>query len=431
MADNYRNTTTMIDLTAAAVKRIDKKPGRHSFGDGLNLYVKTPALRYWTYRCRIAGRQTELTLGPYPETSIKDARAAHAEKRAQVLKKIDPIALKHAKRRAYRSAANAATIPSFGETVDRFIASREHDWTNAKHRWQWTSTMGAGGPCEPIRALPVDKLTTAAIHDLLEPLWRSMPTTASRIRGRIEQAWDFARVRGHIAEDKANPARRKGHLDKLLAKPPQHVNHAALPYAETPHFMQRLRQRGEKETAARLLEFTVLTAARSDEAASMTWDEVDLDEKVWAVPESRMKARKPHRVPLSDRAIEILRRQYAERDERNPFVFPGTRPQRPLSNMAMTMVLRRMGVTVKVNGKAKVVTMHGFRSTLRDWAGDETHFPREVAEAALAHTVGGVEGDYRRSDAFNKRRQLMDAWAAYCDGAPEGQVIPFAAARSL
>jgi integrase len=420
--------------TARALVKIDKTPGRHPFGDGLYLWVKDRAARYWTHRFRVAGRQTELSLGPYPDTPLDDVIAKHAAQRSLVVKGADPAGDMRARRKATRSHVGT---PTFGQIVDRFIETREHKWKNAKHRQQWVNTTKAGSHCEPIRALPVDKVTTAMIHDLLEPLWKRTPETAQRVRGRIEQALDFAQARGHIDEDRRNPARWKGRLDKLLAEPPKHANHAALPYVEIPDFMARLRERGEKDVAARALEFTVLTAARSGETFGMVWDEVSFDERLWTVPRSRMKAGKLHRVPLSDRALEILRRQFetAAKDDdgrpRNLYVFPGRRPGRPLSNMAMTIMLRRMNVTTKVDGEMAIVTAHGTaRSSFRDWAGDKTAFPREVAEAALAHAVGGVEGDYRRSDALDKRRELMRAWASYCGGAPEDEkVIPTGGAR--
>jgi integrase len=435
MAENHKDQTKMPKLTVRTIEKVAKTPGRHPFGDGLYLWVRGPTARYWTHRYRVAGRQTETSLGPYPDTLIEDVIAKHAAQRAQVVKKIDPVGDKRARRKAVRAVAGT---PTFGQIVDRYIESREDSWKNRKHRQQWVNTTKAGSYCEPIRALPVDRVTTAMIHDLLEPLWKRAPETAQRVRGRIEQALDFAQARGHIDEDRRNPARWKGRLDKLLAKPPKHVNHTALPYAEIPHFMARLRKRGERDVAARALEFAVLTAARSGEVFGMVWDEVNLDEGLWTVPAARMKADRLHRVPLSDRTIEILKGQLetAPRDDegrlRNPHVFPGRRPMLPLSNMAMTVMLRRMNVTRQVDGEATIVTAHGMRSSFRDWVGDKTNFPREVAEAALAHIVGDeAEQAYRRGDALEKRGMLMDDWAAYCDPAPTGgKVIPIGKARA-
>jgi integrase len=412
----------MKKLNKRELAKIDKIVGRHPIGDGLYLSVRTPTLRYWTYRFRVSGRQSETSLGPYPEVPLETALTLHAEKRAQVLNKVDPVG---DKRRVVRPAGGT---PTFGQVVDRYIESHEHDWKNVKHAQQWRNTTKAGGYLEPIRGLQVDKVTTAAIHDLLEPLWRRAPETAQRLRGRIEMALDFAQARGHIDEDRRNPARWKGRLDKLLPKPPKHVNHVALPYADVPALMQRLRKRGEKDIGARALELAILTAARSGEVFGMTWSEIDFDEKVWTVPEDRMKAGKLHRVPLADRALEILRQQFEERRPHNDHVFPGRRPARPLSSMTLTMLLRRMKI---MDEKGEIATAHGFRSSFRDWAGDIAHCPREIAEQALAHAVGGVEGAYRRGDALKKRRELMDAWAAYCSGAPGGTaVIPIAASRA-
>jgi integrase len=256
----------------------------------------------------------------------------------------------------------------------------------------------------------------------LEPIWKRAPETGSRVRGRIEAAWGFAKARGHIAAGCANPARWKDHLEHLLAKRPKTVHLAAMPYAEVPAFMRRLGKRDDG--AAPALRFLILTAARTGEVRGMTWDEVDLDAKVWTVPASRMKGKRKHEVPLSEPAIEILRSQLAARRQGDRFCFPGKRLGLPIYDTSLTTLIERMGATVKVDGKDVAVTAHGFRSAFRDFAGDETDFPREVAEAALAHLVGDkAEQAYRRGSAFEKRRELMDAWARYCVGESKDNVV--------
>jgi integrase len=256
---------------------------------------------------------------------------------------------------------------------------------------------------------------------VLEPLWRKTPETASRIRGRIELVLNRARALGHIDENRANPARWRGHLDQLLGNPMK-VNggrghHAAMPFRDVPAFMAKLAE--SPEMAAQALAFTILTAARRGEVLGATWDEIDFNNAVWTVSGVRMKAAKQHRVPLSAPAVAILKRQFAERG-RNPFVFPGARPLQPLSLGMLANVMRRLGVGA--------VTTHGFHSPFRDWAGDETQFPREVA---LAHAVGDeTERAYRRGDALMKRRELMEAWAVFCLPAPvEANVVPISSGR--
>ena len=250
---------------------------------------------------------------------------------------------------------------------------------------------------------------------VLKPLWQSRPETASRLRGRIEAVLDAARANGFIPDGRANPARWRGHLDKLLSKRARLTrgHHAAMPFGDVPDFVARLRT--SQAIAALALEFIILTAARSGEALGARWTEIDMKAKVWTVPRERMKAGIEHRVPLSDRAVDILKTMQAV--SRGELVFPSHRSDRPLSGMACPMLLRRMGV---VNA-----TVHGFRSAFRDWCGESTTFPREIAEAALAHAVGdAVERAYRRGDALERRRKLMDDWARYCEGGQSSQVVP-------
>ena len=258
----------------------------------------------------------------------------------------------------------------------------------------------------PLRTMPVDTVSTDDVLSVLKPIWTEKPETASRVRGRIEKVLDAAKAKGFRAGE--NPARWRGHLDHLLPRPSKLTrgHHAAMPYEEVPAFIASLRERDA--LAAVALELCILTAARSGELLGMRWDEIDLQNAVWSLPAGRMKAGRPHRVPLSTRAVAILRK--LEKSKRGEFVFAGHAPGRPLSNMAMDMLLRRMNVDV---------TVHGFRSSFRDWAGNETPSPREVVETALAHVIGDkAEQAYRRSDALEKRRKLMEAWAAYCTADP-------------
>ncbi len=308
---------------------------------------------------------------------------------------------------------DAKQVPTFGEAADEFLAAQKGGWRNDKHKAQWTMTLTTY--CAPIRATSVDAIDTEAVLSVLKPLWTRAPETASRLRGRIEAVLDAAKARGFIDRNEANPARWRGHLDKLLPKRAKLTrgHHAAMPYADVPAFLAGLRER--PATAARALEFTILTATRSGEALSARWDEIDLTGKVWTIPAVRTKAAREHRVPLSDRAVAILTE--LDKGRTGDHIFPGQRPGQPLSGMAFEMLLRRIG---------SPFTAHGFRSSFRDWAGNETHFPREVAEHALAHVIGDkAEQAYRRSDALTRRREMMDAWARHCEGAAGENVLAF------
>jgi integrase len=309
---------------------------------------------------------------------------------------------------------------TFKQCATAYIDAHRLGWKNEKHAAQWASTLEAYA--NPIFGdLPVQAIDTGLVMKALEPIWRTKTETASRLRGRIEAVLDWATVREFRRGD--NPARRRGHLDKLLpqrAKVQKVRHHPALPYAEIGAFMASLRS--QEGCAARALEFLILTAGRTGEVIGALWSEIDLAEGVWIVPASRMKAGKEHRVPLSAPAIKVIREQQAAAElvegRLNGFVFPGGRPGKGLSNMALLKLLERM--------KRDDLTAHGFRSTFRDWAAEQTHFPRDVAEMALAHTISDkVEAAYRRGDLFEKRRLLMEAWATYCGTVPmrKGEVV--------
>jgi integrase len=295
--------------------------------------------------------------------------------------------------------------------ADRFIEAMRPSWRNGKHAAQWEMTLREYAA--PLRRLPVNKIATDDVLSVLKPLWNEKPETASRLRGRIERVLDAAKAQGLRSGE--NPARWRGHLDQLLPKRQRLTrgHHAAMGYAEVPVFVKDLRAR--QSTAARALEFALLTAARSGEVLGLRWLEIDLDRAVWTVPATRMKAGREHRVPLSRPALKVLKAVCDGCD--GEFVFPGQKPGKPLSVMALEMVLRHM----KIEG----VTVHGFRSAFRDWAAERTNFTNEVCEAALAHVIENkAEAAYRRGDLFDKRRKLMEAWASYCT-APAGKVIEF------
>lgn len=378
-------------LTAAKV-RATTKPGRHGDGDGLYLFVDGSGRKRWVLRLwkgsRKAGKLREYGLGSADHVTLAQARDMAAIMRARHREGLDP--------RQDRSG-----VPTFGELADRYIATHRASWKNAKHANQWDMTLREYA--KPLRPMRVDHIRPADVVACLEKIWLDIPETARRVRGRISLVMDAA-VAAEYRE--SNPAewRRLKHL--LPASPQLTRGHmAALPYREAPAFLTRLR--ALESASALCLEWAILTASRSGEAIGCEWGELDLEHKVWTVPGKRMKSGREHRVPLPGRCLEILERVRPMRLVGSPYVFPGGRRGKPLSDMALTMCLR---------GLCPGYTVHGFRSTFRDWAGDCTTTPREIVEAALAHVVGDkAEQAYRRGDALERRRDLMDAWASYCD----------------
>lgn len=362
--------------------------GRHGDGRGLFLYVKPTLARSWVLRYQMQGRRHDLGLGAYPDVTLAMARQKATDARRLILEGDDPIA----KRRQ-------AQPKTFKDAALELIESKRSGWKNAKHAAQWTSTLEAY-VFPTLGPMQVTKIATADVVGALKPIWSQKPETANRVRQRIEAVLDYASALGIREGD--NPARWRGHLDNLLPKPTkvravQH--HPALPHVDIPDFMDALSTR--KGVSARALTFTILTAARSGETRGMTWAEVDLDNGVWTIPAQRMKAAKEHRVPLTQTAIA----QLGPRGPDTDLVFGSeTKPGKPISDMSMTALLRRMAYNN--------ITVHGFRSTFRDWAGETTSFPREVIEAALAHGIKDkAEAAYARSDLFDKRRLLMKAWS--------------------
>ena len=306
----------------------------------------------------------------------------------------------------------AAQSMSFGKIADEYIETMKPKWRGAKTVAAWERFATAY--VKAIRKAPVEAITTEDVLRVLRPMWQEKPETASKVRERIKIVLDHAKARGLRSGD--NPAQWKGHLDQILPTPSKlsRGHHAAMPYADVPAFLNKLRE--TDGSGAKALEFAILTAARSGEVRGAAWDEIDFGEKVWTLPAERMKTGKPHRVPLSARAVEILEEMKAIAI--NGLVFPGRKEGRPLSDMTLAKALRTAG-----GGE---FTVHGFRSSFRDWVSEETNFQREVAEAALAHTVGdAVERAYRRGDALEKRRKLMDAWETYLNLAPPANVVEF------
>ncbi|MGO4673312.1 tyrosine-type recombinase/integrase [Bosea sp. 2YAB26] len=381
-------------LSARSVATLTK-PGRHNDGNGLYLVIDPTGARRWLFLFRWQGKLKEMGLGGISTKSLAEARVAASAARKLAASGINPIAAK-------KAAALAKAPKTFGDFADEMLLSILPGYKNVRHKAQWSRALNHYA--EPIRSKPLGDITTEDILKILQPLWHTKQETASRVRGRIERILDAAKAKGEIASPWENPARWRGHLKELLSqrKKLSRGHHAAMPYPDVPDFVAKLRERDA--TAAAALEFAILNASRSNEVLGAQWDEIDLKSNIWTVPPERMKGGKAHRVPLSDGALRVIEKQ--SKSKIGAFVFPGKKPNRPLSGMAMEMLLRRMG--------ASEFTQHGFRSSFRDWCGESTTFAREVAEAALSHTVGDeAEQAYRRGDALEKRRKLMDAWALF------------------
>jgi integrase len=403
-------------LTALKVSRATKS-GMYADGGGLYLQVTGTGAKSWIYRYMLRGKEREMGLGSLSAVGLADARTKASECRSLRQAGVDPIdARKSARDQARLDAAKALT---FKNAAVAYIDAHRAGWRNPKHIWQWGATLATyANPI--IGDLSLQVIDTTLVLKVLEPIWPTKPETASRLRGRIEAVLDWATVRGYRKGE--NPARWRGHLSKLLParSKVRKVKHlTALPYAELPSFVVALRAQGG--IAARALEFTILTAARTSEAIGAKWNEISLTDKVWTVPAGRMKAGKEHRVPLSGPALLILENMKRKAGAADGLVFQGGKLGKPLSNMAMIAVLRRMG-----RGDS---TVHGFRSSFRDWAAERTNFPSEVAEMALAHAVGDkVEAAYRRGDLFDRRRRIMAEWAKFCSTmqvASQDKVVAF------
>ena len=397
-------------LTARRAATITK-PGKYGDGLGLWLNVRPSGTRTWVFRFMRQGKAREMGLGPLHTISLAEARERALLARKQLIDGIDPIEARKEKTKAIQLAKASAL--TFKESSKRCIETHKITWKNQRHANQWTTTLETY-VWSVFGDLPVQSIDTRLVMKTLKPIWTSKPETASRIRGRIERILDWARANGY--REGENPARWRGHLDQLL---PAHsliheVKHfAALSFEEIPDFMKALRRCDG--ISARALEFAILTACRSGEVRKANWLEMDLVNKVWTIPADRMKTGKTHRISLSFRALEVLKEMLKHGTE--DFVFPGKKIGSPLSNMTLIKVLHRMG--------RKDITVHGFRSTFRDWTSEQTTYSRDVAEMALAHAIGNkVEAAYRRGDLLEKRRRLMADWATYCERPSEkGTVV--------
>ena len=381
-----------------------KKPRRHADGQGLFFRTLSGGRAYWVYRYRLHNLERETSLGPFPGMSLDDARAKHAGLRALVLNKIDPVGERR----------SAKVVPpgglTFGQCADQYLDQQERlgRLRNRKNEQQWRSTL-ANLPAS-FRDLPVSQITPLQVYEALNPIWRKTPETASRLRGRIEIVLDS--IRGPT-DMHMNPADWSGWLKRQLGDPKKlgkldpktgllvaRSNHPSMPYGDIPAFMLRLA--ASDNVAAKALMFTILTAASTSQTINMTWSEIDWDKALWTIPAVRMKMRKEHQVPLSRAVLDILRAQHEARGK-NPHVFAG-RPQRPLSPMAMNMLLRRL--------KVKDATVHGMRASARTWMG-EHGIPKETAEACLAHSGGDIVKLYQRSVLLTRRRPVMEQWGSF------------------
>ena len=387
------------ELSPLAINKLTN-PGTHAVGGvaGLSLRVYDAGQRAWVLRTMVAGKRREFGLGGYPTVLPASARDRARATLDKIFAGLDPTEEKQRQRSALRAAKAKAV--SFSKVAEQYIAQHEAGWKNPKHAAQWATTLTTYA-YPVIGSVTVANVDTPLVLKVLEPIWTEKTETASRLRGRIEAILDYATAKG--LREGPNPARWKGHLALTLpakrrVAPVEH--HKAIPVTEMPSFMKQLRQ--ICGVSARALEFLTLTAARSGEVRGMEWDEVDLVNKIWVIPAIRMKAKREHRVPLSDAAVLILNRMKQEAS--GSLVFPGAKGK-ALSDMSLTSVMRRMGIDA---------VPHGLRSSFRNWTAEMTAYPNEVAEMALAHTVSNaVEAAYRRGDLFEKRRSMMHDWAEF------------------
>jgi len=392
MAETKKTAKYFESLTA---------PGRYRDNGGLYLVIQGKS-RTWQFRFKRRGVGHWMGLGPDSLVSLAQARDAAIDARRLLRDGTDPI--EHKRAVAAAKAAEAESAKTFDDVAALLIAAKKAGWKNEKHAAQWKATLDAYA-APVLGTKPVDKITVDAVLECLTPIWVEKPETASRLRGRIENVLDYAKTRGWRKGE--NPARWKGHLDHLLparASIARVVHHAALPWADVPEVMGELAKAGGNSTLC--LRFTVLTAARSGEARNARWNEIDMKAKVWTVPAEKMKAKVEHRVPLSDAALDVLKIVLPLKAADDGLVFQGGRKGQPLSDVAVSKALAAV---------ADGVTVHGMRSAFRDWAAELTAYPREVAEAALAHAnCDKVEAAYRRSDLFDVRTRLMRDWADFC-----------------
>lgn len=374
-------------------------PGKYEDGGGLRLVVSQTGAKKWVLRFTIKGKRREMGLGSFPDIGLADAREKSIQYRKQVKDGIDPIE---------NRLIETEVTPTFTTCAARYIRAHRRGWKNYKHSRQWVSTIKTY--VRPvIGKKQVDTIVTDDILKILSPIWNTKTETAKRIQGRIENILDYAAA--HNYRDSQNPAQWRGHLNKLLPKPSRVktvTHHPAMPYEDVSPFMALLSQ--SESISSLALRFLILTATRTSEVLLAEWSEINIKEAVWVIPAHRMKAKREHRIPLPNIAMDVLKR--LPRSEDNPYLFPGTRYGKPLSNMALLQLMRGMGYGV--GGDQGSYVPHGFRSSFRDWSGEVSHFPRDVAEMALAHTIENkVEAAYRRGDLFDKRRLMMKEWSDY------------------
>ena len=390
------------ELSPLSISRL-KEPGLWAVGGvaGLYLHVNARGARSWILRVVVGDKRRDMGLGGYPDIGVADARQKAREARLKIEQGVDPILLR--KQAKSELMALQATDKTFEQAAGEYIKIHAESWSNDKHRKQWERTLTAYA-FPVVGKLSLRHIRQEHILKILEPIWATKTETATRVRGRMESILDWAKVKGLRSGE--NPAAWKGHLDHMLPAPTRlkKVEHlTAVPVREMPDFMIKLRQAAG--TAAQALEFLILTAARSGEVRGITWQEVSLEDALWVVPAERMKMKREHRVPLSDRAVAILKSQ--PRIDENPLVFPAPRGSQ-MSDATMSAVLKRMGIDA---------TVHGFRSSFRDWCGDYTNYPRDLAEQCLAHGADDpVEAAYRRGDALERRREIMNEWSKFVAG---------------
>lgn len=401
------------NTSALTVKKVEslKKQGKYLDGQGLYLQITPSGTKSWLYRYDINKKRREMGLGALSTLSLSEARERRDEYRKLLKQGIDPIEHRNAQEAAERASKQAEKAQAlinqrqainFESCAKEFIEQKEVEWKNEKHRQQWRNTLR--DYVHPhMGKMRVGNIGKSEVLAVLSPIWTTKTETATRVRQRIEAILDYAKAMDYRTGD--NPAAWKGNLDAMLPNPSKlkKAEHfPALPYEEMPTFMSELRT--QQGLAALALRFNILTAARTGQCLKATWEEIDLEKKIWTISKGRMKMRKEHRVALSQAAVDLLE----QLPQLNSFLFPGTKLNKPLSSMAMSMVLRRMGRTD--------ITVHGFRSTFRDWIAEQTHYPARVAETALAHQLKDkAEKAYQRGDLIKKRFEMMEAWASYCD----------------
>lgn len=386
-------------------------PGKHEDGGGLRLVVSGAGAKKWVLRYSVKGKRREMGLGSYPDIDLAQARQKAIEYRNMASSGSDPIEVRK---------IEEVTIPTFTQCAAQYIRAHRRGWKNYKHSRQWVSTLKTYA--RPIIGTKlVDDISTDDILKILTPIWTSKTETAKRLQGRIENILDYAAARKY--KDHMNPARWRGHLGVLLPKPSKVKivkNHPAMPYRDVASFMSELAQNGSVSALA--LRFLIQTATRTSETLNAQWSEIDLESAIWTIPAQRTKTKREHRVPLTDDVLNDLKA--LPRLNGNPYLFPGSRYGKPLSNMALLQLMRGMGFA-KEGGRGEAVP-HGFRSSFRDWAGEVSTFPSDVAEMALAHVIKNkAEAAYRRGDLFEKRRKMMEAWSCYLRQQQNDKVLNF------